>query len=414
MTSIKLKVRFPSVKHKPGTLYIQVIRHRKVKAIRLPYKLFRSEWDEKEEDIRIDPGCTIERRQYLQDVRTRMAENVKQLRNTLRVFEEKENYTADELIQQFITNNRYECILAFTSKVIEKLQQQGQWVTARHYKSTSNLLSIYLKGGDMRFDQLTPHMLCHFEHYLREKGYCNNTVSFYFRILRAIWNKAISEGIIELQASPFRYVYTGIDKTKKRAISEDMIGQLEALDEELPPGLELARDLFLFSYYTQGMSFIDVAHLTRNNIRGDILTYTRHKTGQEIRIKLLPIAKKIIRKYRTQAQHNYLFPILKTANPTLLEYNSALRLQNKRLNKLGAMVGIEKLTTYVARHTWASVAKLKGVPEEVISDSLGHSSVKTTRIYIALLDYSQIEQANKIVVTKKKADTKRFMTGCVP
>lgn len=413
MISTKLRVRFPVSKQGAGTLYIQVIRERKVKVISLPYKLLRSEWDNKNEKVLIPQGCSIERKEYLQNVRVQMIGHIKQIRNIIQVFEEKGNYTLEEIVSQYDCINRNDCILAFTANVINTLEDNGQWVTARHYKSTYNLLLIYLRGNDMRFDEITPHMLRNFECYLRNNGYCNNTISFYFRVLRAVWNRAISEGIIELQASPFRYVYTGIERTKKRAIREEMIWLLKSLKDELKPGLKLARDLFLFSFYTQGMSFVDVAYLTHDNIHGDILTYTRHKTGQEIRVKLLPVAKKIIKRYLLLASHNYLFPILKSPDPSQREYDSALRLQNKRLNKLGEMIGVEKLTTYVARHTWASVAKQKGVPEDVISDCMGHRSLETTRIYIALLDYSRNEQANEIVVTGKKCDMNRFTKGCL-
>ena len=197
----------------------------------------------------------------------------------------------------------------------------------------------------------------------------------------------------------FEHVYTGIDKTVKRALPLEIIKQLKELDLSLNPRLELARDMFLFSFYTRGMSFIDMAQLTPSNLHGSTLIYRRQKTSQQLHIKWEPAMQEIVAKYKTD-DSPYLLPIAKGEGAIFWrQYKNAYSRITKQLKKIGEMIGLSvPLTTYVARHSWASIAKSKNVPVSTISEALGHDSEKTTQIYLSSLDTSVVDNANNLII----------------
>ena len=235
-----------------------------------------------------------------------------------------------------------------------------------------------------------------YEKYLKEQQICNNTISFYMRNLRAIYNRAVEESYTE-QKHPFKKVFVGNDKTIKRAIDEDVISRLKTLDLSSKPRLAFSRDMFMFSFYARGMAFIDLAYLTKENIQGEYIIYRRHKTGQELSIKLEICLKTIIDRYSHNSNGTFLFPILSESTQN---YDSALRLHNIHLKKISGFMGLPKpLTSYVARHSWATLAKKKGISTQIISESMGHNSEKTTRIYLSSLDRSVIADANAKLIS---------------
>lgn len=219
------------------------------------------------------------------------------------------------------------------------------------------------------------------------------------RNLRAIYNRAVEKDIT-VQRSPFKHVYTGIDKTVKRALSAKTIKEIKNLDLSLSPQLDFARDLFMFSFYTRGMSFIDMAFLKKKDLHGGILSYRRKKTNQQLFIKWEKPMQEIIDKYDT-GDSLYLLPIIKeTGTDSRTQYKNGAHLVNDKLKKIGEQLGLETpLTSYVARHSWASIAKSKNIPVSTISEAMGHDSENTTRIYLASLDTSSVDKANSIVLS---------------
>lgn len=219
------------------------------------------------------------------------------------------------------------------------------------------------------------------------------------RILRATYNRAVEKGLTA-QKYPFKHVYTGMDKTVKRAISLKDIRRIKELDLTGKPHWELARDMFLFSFYTRGMSFIDMAYLRKSNLKSGILSYRRHKTGQQLHIRWESCMKEIVTKYTAGCSGDYLLPILKLPSKKLRsQYKSTLFRINKYLKEIARLCGIAApLTMYVTRHSWASIAKSKNIPISVISEGMGHDSEETTRIYLASLDSSVIDKANSIIL----------------
>ena len=250
---------------------------------------------------------------------------------------------------------------------------------------------------DVPLDGINSDMMLMYEAYLKARGVRMNTISFYMRNLRAVYNRAVEKGLTS-QNNPFRHVYTGVDKTVKRAIPIKDIKALKEVDLSMKPSLDFARDMFMFSFYTRGMSFVDMAYLRKTDLQNGILTYRRRKTGQELTIKWEKCMAEIIAKY-PENQTDFLLPIITKQDNERRQYDNALHLVNYRLKELSTKLKLKRpLTMYVARHSWASVAKAKNVPLSVISEGMGHDSEATTQIYLASLETSVVDKANKMIL----------------
>lgn len=315
-----------------------------------------------------------------------------------RLDKEGQSYTADTVVDNFHEGKELHGIIGYTLELNEKLRRIGKKRMVARYKTTLNSLQRYLKGGDVPLEEVDGTTIQGYEQWLKDSGLCRNTTSFYIRNLRTIYNHAVDDGLV-ISSSPFKHVYTGIDKTVKRALPLEIIKQLKELDLSLNPRLELARDMFLFSFYTRGMSFIDMAQLTPSNLHGSTLIYRRQKTSQQLHIKWEPAMQEIVAKYKTD-DSPYLLPIAKGEGAIFWrQYKNAYSRITKQLKKIGEMIGLSvPLTTYVARHSWASIAKSKNVPVSTISEALGHDSEKTTQIYLSSLDTSVVDNANNLII----------------
>lgn len=290
-------------------------------------------------------------------------------------------------------------IFVFMEDVASNLKSLGKIRTSETYKSSLDSFRKFRKGKDLTFNKFNHEIMIEYEAYLKAKGISKNTSSFYMRTLRAVYNRAVNKGLT-LQKYPFKYVYTGIDRTRKRAVSVQTMKQIKSLDLSSEWKLDFARDMFLFSFYTRGMSFVDMSYLHRKDLSNGILTYRRHKTGQLLHIKWEACMQEIVNKYKNE-QSTFLLPIINTddAEEQRKQYIYSAHNINRCLKKIGAMLGLSlPLTMYVARHTWASIAKQKNVPISVISDGLGHDSELTTRIYLSSLDNIEIDKANKMIM----------------
>ncbi len=293
-------------------------------------------------------------------------------------------------------NDYYEpAVFVFMQRCGDELRGSGRIKTASIYESALRSFRNFRNGEDLDFGSLNFNVVKQYESWLKAKGLVPNTVSFYMRVLRAVYNKAVISGYAEM-GNPFRYVYTGVDKTVKRAIDPKLILKLKSFP--LSGDLDFSRDMFLLSFYLRGISFVDLAHLSKKNLSGRHIAYYRRKTGQYISIKVEPCISDIIKKYASSVRESdYLLPIL-VRTP---DYYSALRLQNKRLTKISKLMRLSKpITTYVARHSWASMAKHSGIPIRVISEGMGHNSEKTTNIYLDSLDRTIIDKANHKLLKK--------------
>lgn len=291
-------------------------------------------------------------------------------------------------------------VAEFVSDLSARLVKMGRFRTAEAYNSTLNSFMRFRgKKGDLPFASLDAQMAAAYETYLRKAGVCPNSSSFYMRNLRAIYNKAVAEGLAS-QANPFRMVYTGVGKTVKRAVTAEAIRLIRDIDLAAAPALDYARNLFMFSFYTRGMSFVDMAYLRKSDLCNGILSYRRQKTNRQLFVKWEPPMQEIVDKFCTSATP-YLLPIIRNADAdTRRQYKNAVHFVNVKLRKIGELIGLPiPLTTYVARHGWASIAYSRNIPIATISEAMGHDSEATTRIYLASLDTARVDTANRMVLS---------------
>lgn len=291
------------------------------------------------------------------------------------------------------------CLFPFMESIINSLRDTGKAGTAGTYMTTLRSFRRFRDGKDIPLEDMDSELMRAYESYLMNQGVNPNSSSFYMRILRATYNRAVEQGLTE-QRLPFRHVYTGVEKTVKRALPLAKIKQIKELDLSRAPRLEFARDMFLFSFYTRGMSFVDMAYLKKKDLKGNILTYRRKKTGQLLTIRWEKKMQTILDRYRSGTR--YLLPLICSEGTEAEErrqYIYAAHNINKHLKTIGAMLGLSvPLTMYVSRHSWASIAKSKNIPVSVISQGMGHDSEKTTLIYLAALDNFEIDKANRLIM----------------
>lgn len=392
MATVKVKYR-PSVREeKEGTIYYQIIHNRVIRQIRTDYRIFREEWDSGKHAVTITTGG---REAFLRTVKDSMARDLKRLNTVIdKLGSNGGNFTADDVAAKFQEPADEPCFSGFMEEVIARLERLGKTRTSETYTAALNSFMRFREGRDIPLDEISPDLMEEYEAYLKGCGVSLNTVSFYNRILRAAYNRAVEKGLTP-QRHPFRNVYTGMEKTVKRAIPFEAVRRIKGLDLSLKPAPDFARDMFLFSFYTRGMSFVDMAYLRKSDLKNGILSYRRKKTGQQLHIRWERCMGEIVEKH-PNVTTEYLLPVI--TDPTASErrqYENALHLVNRKLKKVAEMAGISvPLTMYVARHAWASIAKSKNIPLSVISEGMGHDSETTTQIYLASLDTSVIDEAN--------------------
>lgn len=292
-------------------------------------------------------------------------------------------------------------MFCYMEKLIVKLQEHGQLRTAETYRTTLNSFRRFRQDKDLSFRKLDADVLADYEFYLKASGITPNSIGFYMKRLRAVYNKAVEDELIE-DRNPFRKISTSSEKTVKRAIPLGAIRKLKELDLSHSPTKRFARDMFLFSFYTRGMSFVDMAFLQKSNLKDGTLSYRRKKTAQTLSMRWEPCMQEISEEYASVASSPYLLPIISEPNGNIPQQcHKTLTLINRHLKDLGRYIGLSlPLTTYVARHSWASIAHDEGIPLSVISEALGHESERTTQIYIASLETQLIDKANKKILKK--------------
>ena len=394
MTSIKIKHRPSSVEGKEGCIYFQIIHNRVVRQLNTDYRIFASEWNEDTETI-IANG---DRTNIVNAIKERLAWDAARLDKVVAQLDaERRKYTADDVITAFHKLTKDVSLFSFWHNVIAQLKQLGKIRTSETYTATLNSFMAFRDEQDVSLDGISSDMMLLYEAHLKARGVRMNTISFYMRIFRAVYNRAVEKGLTA-QNNPFRHVYTGVDKTVKRAISIKAIKALKELDLAMNSALDFTRDMFMFSFYTRGMSFVDMAYLRKTDLQNGILTYRRRKTGQELSIKWEKCMAEIVAKY-PENKTGFLLPIIKEQGNERKQYDNALHLVNYHLKELSERLKLQRpLTMYVARHSWASAAKAKNIPLSVISEGMGHDSEATTQIYLASLETSVVDKANKMIL----------------
>lgn len=399
MVEFKIDFKVSCPKSQEGMVYYQVSYKRTMKQICTGYKLYLHEWNKRSSEI-VFSSFSEERNAYLQVLQTKISNDKRILKRIIAVWEKRgASYTAKEVVQAFMKYQEGSLLLSsFMEKVMEQLRRAGKVRTSETYRSTLNSFMRFRKDEEVLLEEIDSDLMMDYETWLKSNGISMNTVSFYMRILRATYNRAVENNLIA-QQYPFKHVYTGIAKTVKRAIPFRLIKRLKSMDLSSNKMYSFARDMFLFSFYTRGMAFVDMAFLRKKDLNKGTLSYRRKKTGQLLFIKWEPCMQEIVDRY-FDAESPYLLPLIKKAGvKERNQYINGMHQINKYLGKIGEDMNIPiPLTLYVARHTWASVAKSKNIPLSVICEGMGHDSETTTRIYLTSLDTTPVDRANHLIL----------------
>lgn len=378
-------------------------QNEKKRVVTLPIRLYAHEWEEERKTIRTEGTATRRNRELIR-VKALLEQETSMFREVVAELEAKQGHEGYSLHDVLDLRKRWRWKNSFFEWMncrIRGLHHAGQHSTAENYQSALVNFMTFRHGKDLPLSDMTVALMKDFQKHLLRKGLSMNTISLYNRNLRAVYNQALDEELLDEDKRPFHKVFTGIKKTRKRAVKSDVVRRLINLHLADNQALELTRDVFLFCIYTQGMAFVDAAHLTTDNVCHTQLTYRRHKTGQNIRIELPECARDLVRRYHRETDSpSYLLPLL--YNPLdnkRVKYATALRTYNRRLHQISERMGLEvPLSSYVARHTWASIAKHSGVAPMIISEAMGHDNINTTIIYLDELDVEVVSAANRLVV----------------
>ena len=336
-------------------------------------------------------------------------------------------------------------VLEMLAEVVLEQKGNGQWGTAHVYRSTSNsfssFLSLYKLGVDISFPQLTPALLKSYESHLREKGCSWNTVATYMKMLKAVYNRAVDQSLATFVPRLFKHVRTTPCNERKRALDTDEMHRIlqteendlnrfhhlqetsivadkepaaehsEEADRAIPDSVgfqmnpSTARQYFILMFLLRGIPFVDIAYLKQGDIRRGVLYYRRRKTGKPLCVALTKEAEALIERLRNRNTHpsDYLFPFLRSpegSEKAYREYQSALRCFNRHLKELPRQVGgcFSPLSSYAARHTWATMAYHCEVHPGIISEAMGHSSIAITEIYLKPFQNEKIDLANRQVI----------------
>ncbi len=422
MTSISLVFRPSSrIGDFPGSLYLRIIYQRKVKTVTLPGHLYRYEWDHRKQSI-IYPENNPVRITYLEELEQHIRDALHIAEELVKMLKSQGNCTLEDIIHQYRIQNYNGKLLSFAELLAKGLEKSGQYRTANAYRTVSRGLIAFNNGNDIPLSGINANLIKSFETHLKSKGRLPNTISYYMRNLRCIYNKAVKEKRIHARRdSPFTDVFTGVKKTQKRALTVEEVGRLNRLDlytrlKSLPAGsaahthignLYFAWRLFFFCFHARGMCFVDMAYLKKSHLQKGMMCYYRKKTGQLIEVKITREMQRIIDSFSGMVKHSeFVFPIITdNKKDERTQYETAMCIQNRRLKELAQLAEIEKtLTTHVARHSWASIGKQQNLPIWVISEGLGHASEKITYSYLASFDQSVLDKANKIIAKAIKGE----------
>lgn len=394
MATVKVKLRPSTIEGRAGVIFYQITHNRKTRHITTRLRVLPSHWNADEWKLTQNaPNHSL--------IQNRINSDIALLRRIIADLEAgRATYSVDDIIVRYQSPQCHIRVSDYICTQISLLRTANRLGTAKNYEKTMISLGKFLGDTELTLSALTEQVITGYNAFLIKRGLVRNSVSFYMRTLRAIYNKAVRQKLIE-QQHPFTEVYTGIDQTRKRAVSEEIVARLHRL--QLPAGspLAISRDMFIFSYCTRGMAFVDIAYLKKSDLHNGAISYIRRKTGQLLSVRIEPCIRQIIDRY-ANSDSPYVFPILTSldAAEAYEQYRIALNNHNRLLGRLSKLLDCEcKLSSYTSRHSWATAARNHDIPISVISQGMGHSSEQTTRIYLTMLENSVIDDANKRIIS---------------
>jgi len=398
MTSVKVQLnKSRALNNKTYPLVFQIIHERKKRVLPTPYHFQACNFDP-------EKSLVVSRRSSrildVDKVNMHIEKQLIVINDSIKRLEVlNQKFTVDDILVMHEYRLDRSLVVSFMNQLITQLNAEGRMGTMNAYQSTLNKVIAFQDSGyKLYFSNMNVHWLNQFISSLTQECVRPNTIAFYLRILRAVYNRAYKEGVVGSSViSPFNTIQIKTTKTTKRAVDLVSMQKIADIKFDKSKKLEFARDLFMFSYYCRGMPFVDIVNLTWDNITDTEIRYVRRKTKQPLCIRMTEPIQQLLEKYRSESKS--VFPILNNSEVSVYkQYRSALKLHNRHLKELGERLDLQSpLTSYVARHSWATMAKRSGVPVSVISEGLGHSSEKITYTYLAALDRSVIDDANESI-----------------
>ena len=292
------------------------------------------------------------------------------------------------------SKQRRKCAVTSLRQGVSIISKGVSKATQLNYQTAVCSFLMFKAKNDVLFSTITQAEIVRYQQWLQQRAISANTTTCYLRSLRALYNKAVKRRLVK-DIKPFEKVQTRNNKVVKVALKPIQLQQLRELHVKDKSFQAFARDLFLFSCYAMGMPPIDMAHLKWTQIKHGFIHYQRQKTHRKVIVKLEPCMQVIIDRWG-KPDNKYIFPIL-----PCMKYDSFLRQYNRALHALGEEIRLDfPLSSYVARHTWASLAYENNVALSIISQALGHSSSKTTLNYIHEIDLKMVAEANRRVLNK--------------
>lgn len=373
----------------------QLIYGRTVRRITSRYKIFAGEWNGEVGRIAL-PTPSSPRYAHLVSVESALQWELNRLQ---RMVQESVPVNLDEIAANFSSGiDAMDSVFNFIRRQIHHKEQIGKVRSSETYRSMLNSFTCFRKGVDLTFDMMDGMLMELYEAWMRKCGLTRNSTSFYMRILRTNYKLAVEKGLTP-DRHPFRNVYCGIDKTVKRSLPFSEIKKISALDLSRKPSMDFARDMFMFSFCTRGMSFIDMAYLKKADLNNGCLAYRRKKTGQLMMIEWTKQMQDIIDKYKSDGT-SYLLPIITREDGSeRRQYQNQMRKINRLLKDIANRAGLPlSLSMYYARHSWATIARGRDVPLAVISEGLGHDSETTTQIYLDSIKSSEVDKVNRMIL----------------
>ena len=425
-TTIKIIFRESMSNPGKGTPVWQIIRHRTTRKVATSFVLSADEWNDDRQQAVGTRKTSPDRMKELEKINEELKKDMMLFRESADMLESRGDYSSLEVADCFRKQKQGQLFCEYIEQVVKAVIEENRFGTAETYRYSGVSFKKYLGGKDISIDKITCELINDYERWLKVEKKSKNTISCYMRSLRAIYNRAIREKVFIVdknRSNPFSEVFTGNAKTEKRAAGVKEISKLMELELEVEEGKKrgilstsISLDIFLFCIFTQGMAFMDAAYLKKEDIKDGIIRYKRRKTGQLITIQMESHIANIIKRY-ANPNSGYVFPIFERCENSdertkWKKAITALAVHNRNLDKLAKLAGIEQhLTSYVARHSWASIASQAGIPIATISKGMGHESEKTTRIYISQLDFSDVSRANRKVISNLSKNRMPILAG---
>lgn len=401
VTSIKI-VLDPRSKKKDGTfpLKLRIVLDRVSNHINLGYSILEKDWDEKNQRVK-SSSKFIENVNRFNAILNREKQKALDLTGKLQSEGRLESTSFDELKSMLSSKEKDLMTFSFTEKVIEELQEAKKYGNARVYDMMMKSIKNFTKGKDFPMRQISYIWLKKYETWFFSKGNTSNGLSVNMRTLRALMNKAIKEKGLSAEYYPFKEYSIKREETVKRAISQMDIQKLKAV-EPATERQKRAKDYFFISFYMMGASFVDIASLKVKNIIGGRIEYKRKKTGHLHNIPISAPLQGLFEKYMEgKGKEDYILDIIKSADPQqqIKNVHTELGRTNKALKEMAKACGIEaNMSSYVSRHSYATIAKYMGVPTAVISEALGHATEEITQVYLDSFKNEVLDSYHNMII----------------